>query len=82
MKKVPIHTLKQELASVIAEAEAGMEIVITRHNKSVARLIDAGGRHLHRGVRFGKASLKPAVRGNTGGRYLELLKQDRYADSE
>jgi hypothetical protein len=33
--------------------------------------------HLHRGARFGKANLKPAVRGKTGGRYLQMLQEDR-----
>lgn len=80
MKSVPIYVLKQELASIIAEAEAGGEVLITRHNKPVARLIPPGGEHLHPGSRFGKARLKPAVKRKTAGRYLQMLEEDRRAD--
>ncbi len=82
MKTVPMYVLKQELASVIAEAEAGTEVLITRHNKPVARLTRPGTEHLHRGSRFGKASLKPAVRKVTGGRYLKFLEEDRHLERE
>ncbi len=80
MKKVSIYDLKRGLASVIAETEAGADILITRHNKPVARLTGAGSQHLHKGARFGKANLKPAVRGKTAGRYLGMLQEDRYSD--
>jgi antitoxin (DNA-binding transcriptional repressor) of toxin-antitoxin stability system len=82
MKKVSMHDFKQELASVVAEAEAGGEILITRHNKPVARLTRPGVEHLHEGALFGKASLKPAVRRRTAGRYLQLLEEDRRRDGE
>jgi prevent-host-death family protein len=82
MKKVSIYGLKQEMASVIAEVETGAEILITRHNKPVARLIGAGSQHLNRGARFGKANLKPAVRGRTAGRYLQMLVEDRHSGRE
>ena len=77
MKTVSIYVLKQELASVIAETQAGADVLITRHNKPVARLTRPGTEHLHRGSSFGKASLKPAVRNRTAGRYLEFLAEDR-----
>jgi prevent-host-death family protein len=77
MKKVSIYVLKQGLASVIAEAQAGTDVLITRHNKPVARLTGAGAEHLHRGSSFGRANLKPAVRNRTGGRWLEFLVEDR-----
>lgn len=77
MKKVPINVLKQDLASVIAEAEAGTEIIITRHNKPVARLSRVLGEHVHQGSRFGQSGLKPAVRAKTAGRYLQILEEDR-----
>jgi antitoxin (DNA-binding transcriptional repressor) of toxin-antitoxin stability system len=77
MKYVPIHELKQGLASTIAEAEAGGEVLITRHNKPVARLTRPGAEHLHPGIHFGKAKLKPAVKGKTAGRYLRILEEDR-----
>jgi prevent-host-death family protein len=77
MKKVSMYGLKQELASVVAEAETGAEILITRHNKPVARLTGPGSQHLNQGALFGKANLKPAVRGKTSGRYLQFLLEDR-----
>jgi prevent-host-death family protein len=77
MKLVPIYELKQDLASVIAEAEAGNDVVITRHNKPVARLTRLETRHLHAGPQFGKPRLRPAVRGKTAGRYLQILEEDR-----
>jgi prevent-host-death family protein len=80
MKSVPIYGLKQELASVIAEAEAGTEILITKHNKPVARLTRAGSEHLHAGSEVGRGRLKPAVKGKTAGRYLQILEEDRGRD--
>ena len=77
MKNVPVSVLKRDSASVIAEAEAGAEIIITRHNKPVARLTSAGAEHVRQGARFGQGNLKPAVRGKTAGRYLQILKEDR-----
>jgi antitoxin (DNA-binding transcriptional repressor) of toxin-antitoxin stability system len=77
MKKVSMHDLKQELASYVGEAADGVEIMITRHNKPIARLSCPGSEHLHQGARFGKANLKPAVRAKTAGHYLQILKEDR-----
>jgi len=78
MKKVSMYGLKQGLAAVIAEAEAGGEIILTRHNKPVARLTAPTTAHVHQGSRFGKAGLKPAIRGKTRGRYLGILQEDRH----
>jgi antitoxin (DNA-binding transcriptional repressor) of toxin-antitoxin stability system len=77
MKTVSMYGLKQELSSIIAETEAGMDVLITRHNKPVARLTRPGTEQLHKGSRFGKASLKPAMRTRTSGRYLQFLEEDR-----
>jgi prevent-host-death family protein len=77
MKTVPINGLKQDLASIIAEAESGVDVVITKHNKPVARLTRADTRNLHRGARYGKGQLKPALKGITAGRYLQFLEEDR-----
>ena len=80
MKLVPIYVLKQELASIVAEAEAGNEVLITRHNKTVARITRPAAEHLHLGAQFGKGKLKPAVRGKTAGRYMQILEEDRGTD--
>lgn len=81
MKSVPMYGLKQDLASIVAEAEAGNDIIITRHNRPVARLTRPGTEHLHIGSRSGKAALKPAVRAKTEGRYLHILEEDRGTES-
>jgi antitoxin (DNA-binding transcriptional repressor) of toxin-antitoxin stability system len=82
MKKVSMYELKNDLAAVIAEAEAGTDVLVTRHNKPVARLTRPSASSVHCGSRFGNADLKPAVRGKTGGRYIEILRQDRRSGRE
>jgi antitoxin (DNA-binding transcriptional repressor) of toxin-antitoxin stability system len=80
MKSVPMYGLKQGLASIIAEAEAGNDVLITKHNKPIARLTRPESEHIHRGSQFGKTRLKPVVKGKTAGRYLQILKEDRGTD--
>jgi antitoxin (DNA-binding transcriptional repressor) of toxin-antitoxin stability system len=75
-----MYGLKQGLASIVAEAEAVNEVLITRHNKPVARLTRPGAEHLHLGSQFGKGKLEPAARCKTAGRYLQMLKEDRGTD--
>jgi prevent-host-death family protein len=41
MKHVPIATFKDKLSQYIAEAEAGDEIMVTRHGKPTVRLVPA-----------------------------------------
>jgi antitoxin (DNA-binding transcriptional repressor) of toxin-antitoxin stability system len=77
MKYVPMHKLKKDLISIIAEAEAGNEVLITRHNRPIARLTRPGTEHLHAGSQFGNASLRLAVKAKTGRRYLQILEDDR-----
>lgn len=38
MKRASIRTIQHQLAAVISEVEQGNEIVITKHNRPVARL--------------------------------------------
>jgi antitoxin (DNA-binding transcriptional repressor) of toxin-antitoxin stability system len=80
MKSVPMYGLKQGLASIVAEAEAGNDVLITKHNKPIARLTRPDSEHLHRGSQFGKTRLKPVVKGKTAGRYLQMLEEDRGTD--
>ena len=82
MNKVSIHELKQALASVIEQVQAGTEILITRHSKPVARLSRPELEQVHRGSRFGNADLKSLHRSKTAGRYLEFLAQDRRGEQE
>lgn len=39
MKKVQVNKVREHLAKYLAEAEMGEEIIITKHNRPVARLI-------------------------------------------
>jgi prevent-host-death family protein len=72
-----MNELKQELASIVAEAAGGNDVLITKHNRPIARLTGAETQHLHLGANFGKAKLKPAVKAKTAGRYLQMLEEDR-----
>jgi len=77
MKQVTIQELKGHLSALISEAAAGARILITKHKKAVAYLAPAEDEHVHRGRRFGKGSLKPLLKKGTGGRYLQVLADDR-----
>jgi prevent-host-death family protein len=77
MNKVSIQDLKARLSSVVAEAEAGRTIVITRHNDPVAQLGPAVSPHIHRGGQVGAGRLRPAITRRTRGRYLDVLLEDR-----
>jgi prevent-host-death family protein len=77
MKRVSIQDLKAQLSSVVAEAESGTTVIITRHNEPVAQLGPARAGHLHRGSRVATSGLKPALSRGTAGRYLAVLLEDR-----
>ena len=76
MKQVSIQDLKATLSSVVADAERGETVVVTRHNEPVAHIGPARVAHVRRGDRIGR-KLEPAVRRATKGRYLEILADDR-----
>jgi antitoxin (DNA-binding transcriptional repressor) of toxin-antitoxin stability system len=75
-----MYGLKQELASIVAEAEAVNDVIVTKHNKPIVRLTRPESEHLHMGSQFGKTRLKPAVKKKTAGRYLQILEEDRGKD--
>jgi prevent-host-death family protein len=77
MKKVSIKDLKANLSSVVAEAESGRTVVITRHNTAVAQVGPATASHIHRGHRAGSGRIPPAIKRRTKGRYLAVLLEDR-----
>ena len=76
MKTVPIHELKQQLSQVIAAAESGETMLVTRHKRVVARIVPPEA-HLHVGSRFGGGSIHPLLKGATRGRYLDVITDDR-----
>jgi prevent-host-death family protein len=77
MKKVSIQDLKAGLSAVVAEAQAGATIVITRHNEPVAQLGPPRPERVHRGARAGQGRIQPALKRGTQGRYLAVLLEDR-----
>lgn len=82
MKQVSIQNLKAGLSAAIAEAESGQTILITRHNRAVARLIPATAARLHDDGRHAAgAPLRPLLRRATRGRYLQVLLEDRSGES-
>jgi prevent-host-death family protein len=77
MKKVSIKDLKAHLSAVVAEAEAGRTIVITRHQTPVAIVGPAIPSGVHRGRHVGTGRLQPGPKRSTKGRYLSVLLEDR-----
>ena len=77
MKEISIQDLKAKLSAVVAEAEAGHIILITRHNRAVARLTPADVLHIHVGRNLRSGKLKPLLKQATRGRYLSVLLEDR-----
>jgi antitoxin (DNA-binding transcriptional repressor) of toxin-antitoxin stability system len=81
MKRISIQALKSGLSAAIAEAEAGRTLLVTRHNRAVARLSPAAPVPLHGdGRRAGAPALTPLLRRATKGRYLQVLLEDRSAE--
>ena len=77
MKSVSIDQLKRNLSALLAEAEAGGRILVTKHRRPVATLSAPGLEHVHIGARFGRGALKPLLRAPTHGSYLKVLADDR-----
>jgi prevent-host-death family protein len=86
--KVAIHELKAGLSRHLARARAGEDIVVTSHDRPIARIVgiaagvDAGlARWLASGQaqwRGGKPALTPPVRLGPGGRTLaDTVLEDR-----
>jgi prevent-host-death family protein len=77
MKRVSIQDLKANLSGIVAEAESGDTIIITRHNAPVAQLTRARAEFIHRGQNVGSGRIRAALKRGTKGRYLEVLLEDR-----
>ncbi len=73
---VSVQDLKARLSAVIAAAEGGETVVITRHGKAVARLGPADPPHVHRGRLVGEP-WPPAIATGLGRRALSVLLEDR-----
>jgi len=77
MKQVSIQALKARLSAMVADAESGDTIIITRHNTPVAQLSPATAQSVHRGRNVGSRRLRAALKRGTKGRYLDVLRDDR-----
>lgn len=64
MRHVPIAAVKDKLSEYVAAAEAGEEIVITRHGREVAKLAPADGVIIERrqAALAGMAALRERLR--------------------
>ena len=76
MEAVSVQDLKAKLSAVVAAAESGQTIVITRHGRPVARLGPADPPHVHRGRLVGEPWPQPVTSG-LGARALAALLEDR-----
>lgn len=77
MKVISIQDLKARLSAMVAEAESGATIVITRHHAPVAQLRPSRTEWVHRGENVGGGRVTPALKRGTKGRYLAVLLEDR-----
>jgi prevent-host-death family protein len=64
MRHVPIAAVKDKLSEFVSAAEAGEEIVITRHGREVAKLTPADGAIIERrrAALAGMAALRERLR--------------------
>jgi prevent-host-death family protein len=60
-KTVNIHTAKTHLSSLIADVEAGNEVIIARAGKPVAKLVPVGKRSIGEARRKAAGSLKGKI---------------------
>lgn len=80
MKRISIQDLKSGLSAAIAEAEGGKTMLVTRHNRVVARLSPATPGKASDGGAALNGPLVPLLRRATRGRYLAVLMDDRRAE--
>jgi prevent-host-death family protein len=76
VQKIPIHELKRRLSELVAQAEKGAPLLITRHRQIVAQLLPPDAQ-VHIGSRFGSGALAPLLKARTKGRYLDVVADDR-----
>lgn len=78
MKKVQVNEVREHLAKYLAEAEMGEEILITKHNRPVARLMPVR-REKSEFPDLGELRNKLKVRGKPVSRgIIDSRKNERY----
>lgn len=81
MRQISIQALRQGLSRIVALAERGESILITRHKRGVTRLDPANPPSVHVGKRFGKSRLVPLL-DRKGKEVLNGLRDDRRSSRE
>ena len=79
---IPVTAAKAQLTELVRRAEAGEEIVLTRHGKPAARLVPAAPPHDERARRALIDSVRAAAKqgikpGPTAARSQDFLYDDR-----
>ena len=77
MTQISIQDLKKNLSAIMAKAEGGEKILVTRHSKPVVALSSISLDHVLSGPLVGKLKMRPILRGGLGGKALEVLREDR-----
>ena len=80
MVAVSIQDLKSRLSAWIARVRDGESVLITSHNRPVARLEPVDRSDVHAGARVGHADLARGPGPTTRGRYRAVLSDDRSVD--
>jgi antitoxin (DNA-binding transcriptional repressor) of toxin-antitoxin stability system len=77
MKRVSLKELKQNLASWVELAHQGASVEVMKHNQPFAMLVPWNPNELIVGSQVGKVNLKPCLKNATGGKWLDILTEDR-----
>ncbi|MAO64190.1 MAG: hypothetical protein CL666_04255 [Balneola sp.] len=81
MKKVPVNKVREQLAKYLTEAERGEEVIITKHNKPIAKLVNYEEPKTNQKKKFPdmdefRKSLK--VKGSVLETLLEMRNEERF----
>lgn len=79
MKKVPVNQVREHLAKYLAEAERGEEVIITRHNKPVAKLVNYEEPKKRKFPNMEEFRKKIKVKGKPMSEFvIDMRKEERY----
>jgi len=78
MKKVPVNQVREHLAKYLTAAERGEEVIITKHNKPIAKLVNykEPGKPKFQDMAEFRDSLN--VKGSVLDTLLETRKEERF----
>ncbi|MEP0004687.1 MAG: type II toxin-antitoxin system prevent-host-death family antitoxin [Balneola sp.] len=79
MKKVPVNQVREELAKYLAAAEQGEEIIITKHNKPIAKLVNYNEHRKNRLPDMTEFRKQFKVKGKPMSEFvIDMRKEDKY----